>query len=46
MDTNLEAQEKNRGKIYRHYSFACMEYQIDVVSGDEPITKMPCSYSN
>lgn len=45
-DANLEVQEKNRGKIYRHYSFACMEHQVDVVSCDEPSTKMLCSYSN
>ncbi|HSP22075.1 MAG TPA: hypothetical protein VLQ20_07070 [Planococcus sp. (in: firmicutes)] len=37
--TNLEDQKISRAKTYRHFSLACMEHQIDLVSSDEPLVK-------
>lgn len=37
--TNLEEQEISRGKKFRHFSFVCMEHQVDVISCDEPSVK-------
>lgn len=37
--TNLESQEKRSHNPYRHFSFVCMEHQIDIVSCGEPTVK-------
>lgn len=37
--TNIDEQEMRRAKTYRHFSLACMEHQIDIVSCDKPIVK-------
>lgn len=37
--TNLEEQERRRAKSYRHFSLACMEHQLDIISCDEPLAK-------
>ncbi|MCH4828161.1 hypothetical protein [Planococcus halocryophilus] len=36
---NFESQELNKGSIYTHYSLACMEHQVDIVSDKEPSVK-------
>lgn len=38
--TNLKAQEHERGITYRHFSFPCMEHQVDVVSTDTPTIRL------
>lgn len=38
--TNLTEQELTRHINYRHFSFACMEHQVDVVSADTPMIEL------
>lgn len=38
--TNIEVQELLIDKKYYHFSMACMEHQIDIVSNDQPIVKV------
>lgn len=38
--TNLTEQELTRHLNYRHFSFACMEHQVDVVSADTPMIEL------
>ncbi|WP_144512147.1 hypothetical protein [Bacillus sp. FJAT-22090] len=36
---NLDQQQINRKKEYQHYSLACMEHHLDVVSFDIPLVR-------
>ncbi|MFP3344541.1 hypothetical protein R0J87_18875, partial [Halomonas sp. SIMBA_159] len=38
--TNLTEQELTRHINYRHFSFACMEHQVDVVSAAPPMIEL------
>lgn len=38
--TSLEVQEQVCGISYRHFSFACMEHQVDVISADAPAIQL------
>lgn len=36
---NIKFQELNNGKTYTHYSLACLEHQVDIVSDQQPSVK-------
>lgn len=38
--SNLKEQEKQRGIHFLHFSFACMEHQVDIISSEKPIIQL------
>ena len=38
--SNLKEQEKQRSIHFLHFSFACMEHQVDIISSEKPLIQL------
>ncbi len=38
--SNLQKREIDEQINYRHFSFACMEHQVDIISADNPVIQL------
>ncbi|MGX7596869.1 hypothetical protein ACWNS2_16805 [Planococcus plakortidis] len=38
--SNLKKREIEQELTYRHFSFACMEHQVDIISSEKPIIQL------
>lgn len=38
--TNLKERERQEEISYQHFSFACMEHQLDIISSESPVIQL------